>query len=190
AGVEPIIGAFVAGLALNKLIPLSSALMNRIEFMGNSLFIPFFLISVGMIVDVSVITHGPAALIVAGTLITVALSGKWIAAWLTQLILKYSKEQRQLIFGLSSSHAAATLAIILVGFKAGIIDENILNGTIILILITCVFGTIATEKAAKKGMNRELPINSIRFINADESGINLFRAKPATKAPIIGSTPA
>lgn len=150
AGVEPIIGAFVAGLALNKLIPLSSALMNRIEFMGNSLFIPFFLISVGMIVDVSVITHGPAALIVAGTLITVALSGKWIAAWLTQLILKYSKEQRQLIFGLSSSHAAATLAIILVGFKAGIIDENILNGTIILILITCVFGTIATEKAAKK----------------------------------------
>ncbi|WP_288071493.1 cation:proton antiporter [Hydrotalea sp.] len=150
AGVEPIIGAFVAGLALNKLIPHSSALMNRIEFMGNSLFIPFFLISVGMIVDVSVITHGPAALIVAGTLIAVALSGKWLAAWLTQLFLKYSKAQRQLIFGLSSSHAAATLAIILVGFRANIIDENILNGTIILILVTCVFSSFATEKASKK----------------------------------------
>src|SRR5690554_163684 len=80
AGVEAIIGAFVAGLALNKLIPHSSALMNRIEFIGNSLFIPFFLISVGMLVDVSVIMSGPTALIVAGTLTAVALFGKWLAA--------------------------------------------------------------------------------------------------------------
>jgi hypothetical protein len=150
AGVEPIIGAFVAGLALNKLIPHSSALMNRIEFIGNSLFIPFFLISVGMIVDVSVITKGPEALIVAATLSVVALFGKWFAALFTQQVFKYSAAQRQLIFGLSSSHAAATLAVILVGFKAGILDENILNGTIILILITCIVASFATEKAAKK----------------------------------------
>ncbi len=150
AGVEPIIGAFVAGLALNKLIPHSSALMNRIEFIGNSLFIPFFLISVGMLVDVSVILSGPTALIVAGTLSVVALFGKWFAALLTQLIFKYSKAQRQLIFGLSSAHAAATLAVILVGYKAEILDENILNGTIILILITCIVASFATEKAAKK----------------------------------------
>lgn len=150
AGVEPIIGAFVAGLALNKLIPHSSALMNRIEFIGNSLFIPFFLISVGMLVDVSVILSGPAALIVAGTLSVVALFGKWFAALFTQLIFKYSKAQRQLIFGLSSAHAAATLAVILVGYKAEILDENILNGTIILILITCIVASFATEKAAKK----------------------------------------
>lgn len=150
AGVEPIIGAFVAGLALNKLIPHSSALMNRIEFMGNSLFIPFFLISVGMLVDVSVILSGPTALIVAGTLSVVALFGKWFAALVAQITFKYSKSQRQLIFGLSSSHAAATLAIILVGYKAEILDENILNGTIILILITCIVASFATEKAAKK----------------------------------------
>lgn len=150
AGVEPIIGAFVAGLALNKLIPHSSALMNRIEFIGNSLFIPFFLISVGMVVDTKILLKGPGALIVAATLTTVALSGKWIAALFTQLIFKYSQGQRQLIFGLSSAHAAATLAIILVGFNAGIIDENILNGTIILILITCVVASFATEKAGKK----------------------------------------
>ncbi len=150
AGVEPIIGAFVAGLALNKLIPHSSALMNRIEFIGNSLFIPFFLISVGMLVDVSVILSGPMALIVAGTLTVVALFGKWFAALFTQLIFKYSKAQRQLIFGLSSAHAAATLAVILVGYKAEILDENILNGTIILILITCIVASFATEKAAKK----------------------------------------
>jgi Kef-type K+ transport system membrane component KefB/nucleotide-binding universal stress UspA family protein len=150
AGVEPIIGAFAAGLALNKLIPHSSALMNRIEFIGNSLFIPFFLISVGMLVDVSVILSGPTALIVAGTLSVVALFGKWFAALFTQLIFKYSKAQRQLIFGLSSAHAAATLAVILVGYKAEILDENILNGTIILILITCIVASFATEKAAKK----------------------------------------
>lgn len=150
AGVEPIIGAFVAGLALNKLIPHSSALMNRIEFIGNSLFIPFFLISVGMLVDISVISSGPMALIVAGTLSVVALFGKWFAALFTQLIFKYSKAQRQLIFGLSSAHAAATLAVILVGYKAEILDENILNGTIILILITCIIATFTTEKAAKK----------------------------------------
>lgn len=150
AGVEPIIGAFVAGLALNKLIPHSSALMNRIEFIGNSLFIPFFLISVGMLVDVSVILSGPTALIVAGTLSVVALFGKWFAAFFTQLVFKYTKTQRQLIFGLSSAHAAATLAVILVGYKAEILDENILNGTIILILITCIIASFATEKAGKK----------------------------------------
>ncbi len=150
AGVEPIIGAFVAGLALNKLIPHSSALMNRIEFIGNSLFIPFFLISVGMIVDVSVITKGPTAIIVAATLTVVALFGKWFAALFTQLVFGYSSAQRQLIFGLSASHAAATLAIILVGYKVEILDENILNGTIILILVTCIIASFATEKAGKK----------------------------------------
>ncbi|MBW1654227.1 cation:proton antiporter [Flavobacterium quisquiliarum] len=150
AGVEPIIGAFVAGLALNPLIPHSSALMNRIEFIGNSLFIPFFLISVGMLVDVSVILSGPTALIVAGTLSIVAIFGKWIAAFFTQIVFKYTRTERQLIFGLSSAHAAATLAVILVGFKAKILDENILNGTIILILITCIVASFATEKAAKK----------------------------------------
>jgi len=150
AGVEPIIGAFVAGLALNKLIPHSSALMNRIDFIGNSLFIPFFLISVGMLVDVQVIFSGYNAWIIAGALTFIAITGKWIAAFFTQLAFSYSRTQRQLIFGLSSAHAAATLAIILVGFKAGILDKNILNGTIILILVTCVIASLATEKAARK----------------------------------------
>ena len=150
AGVEPIIGAFAAGLALNKLIPHSSTLMNRIAFIGNSLFIPFFLISVGMVVDLSVIAQGPMALIIAGTLSLVAIAGKWLAAFFTQITFKYSKAQRQLIFGLSSSHAAATLAVILVGYKAGVLDDNILNGTIILILITCLISSFATELSAKK----------------------------------------
>lgn len=150
AGVEPIIGAFLAGLALNRLIPHSSALMNRIEFIGNSLFIPFFLISVGMLVDISVIFSGPTALIVAATLSVVAIFGKWLAAFFTQLVFRYSSAQRKVIFGLSSGHAAATLAVIIVGFNAGIIEENILNGTIILILVTSIVSTLATARAARK----------------------------------------
>lgn len=150
AGVEPIIGAFVAGLSLNRLIPHSSALMNRLEFVGNALFIPFFLISVGMVVDVRVLTRGTDAVVVAAVLTVVALAGKWLAALLTQVVFRYTGAQRQLIFGLSSSHAAATLAIILVAYKAGIIDENILNGTIILILVTCLVSSFATESAAKQ----------------------------------------
>lgn len=149
AGIEPIIGAFVAGLALNRLIPHSSILMNRIEFVGNALFIPFFLISVGMLVDLKVLFNGPDALIIAGSLTIVAILGKYLSASFTSWIFKYTKNQTLLIFGLSSAHAAATLAIILVGYQAKIIDDHILNGTIILILITCVVASFATEKASR-----------------------------------------
>ncbi|EHQ25798.1 cation:proton antiporter [Mucilaginibacter paludis] len=156
AGVEPIIGAFMAGLALNRLIPHTSILMNRIEFVGNAIFIPFFLISVGMLVDLRVLFRGPEAITVACCLSTVALAGKWLAALITQQTFKYSATQRGLLFGLSSSHAAATLAIILVGYKTKIIDDNILNGTIILILITCVVASFATERASRKIANKEI----------------------------------
>jgi len=150
AGLEPIIGAFVAGLALNSLIPHSSALMNRIDFIGNSLFIPFFLISVGMLVDTSVIFGGPKSLIVGAVLTLMAVFSKWLAAFFTQVLFKFSRPQRQLIFGLSSSHAAAALAVILVGFKANIIDENILNATIIIILVTSIIASFVTQNAARK----------------------------------------
>ena len=155
AGVEPIIGAFMAGLALNKLIPYSSTLMNRIEFIGQSIFIPFFLISVGMLVDIKVLLNGPAAVIIAVTLSVVALIGKWLAASATSYTFWYTADQRRLIFGLSSSHAAATLAVILVGFQAKIIDENALNGTILLILVTCLVATIVTENAARRILTSE-----------------------------------
>jgi Kef-type K+ transport system membrane component KefB len=150
AGVEPIIGAFSAGLALNKLIPPTSVLMNRIEFVGNAVFIPIFLISVGMLVDLRVLFKGPQAITVALCLTAVALFGKWLAAIITQRVFNYSHVQGRLIFGLSSSHAAATLAIILVGYKARLIDDNILNGTIILILVTCIAASFITEAASKK----------------------------------------
>lgn len=174
AGVEPIIGAFLAGLALNSLIPESSALMNRIEFLGNSLFIPFFLISVGMLVDVSVILKGWSALIVAGTLSVVAISGKWLAAFCTQKVFRYTRTQRRTIFGLSSGHAAATLAVILVGYEAGILDDNILNGTVILILITSIVSTLSTENAAKN-----------LILETDDSSPEQLKAIESTKQETI-----
>jgi Kef-type K+ transport system membrane component KefB len=150
AGVEGIIGAFLAGLALNQLIPHTSPLMNRVEFTGNAIFIPFFLISVGMIVDLRVLLNGPTALYIAGTLIVVALLTKWLAAFITQKIFGYSADQRQIIFGLSTSHAAATIAVILIGYNMKIVDENVLNGTIVLILITCMTGSFVTANAGKR----------------------------------------
>lgn len=150
SGLEPIIGAFAAGLTLNRLIPPTSSLMNRIEFVGNSLFIPFFLISVGMLIDIKVLSQGSQALIVAGSLTAVAVLGKWLASYTTGVIFSFSPAQRNLIFGLSSAHAAATLAVILVGYNIGLIDDNILNGTIVLILITCLVASFVTEDAGKK----------------------------------------
>lgn len=208
-GLEPIIGAFVAGLALNKLIPESSALMNRIEFIGNSLFIPFFLIAVGMHVNIKVITAGPMALAVAAALSIVAVTGKWLAAWTTQHIFKYSKEQRGLIFGLSGSHAAATLAVILVGYEAHILDENILNGTIILILITCIISSLVTERSAKailiqneaksatseekEGSNKENIIvtasKAIKFEKLLELGLLIKNKKSDTPITILSVVP-
>lgn len=186
AGLEPIIGAFVAGLALNKLIPHSSALMNRIEFIGNAIFIPFFLIAVGMIVDVSVLSKGPMALIVAGTLTVVAVAGKYLAAWATQLSFKYSSNQRNLIFGLSNAHAAATLAVIMVGYNNNIIDENVLNGTILLILITCIIASMVTESASKKIVVEGHQEDShIEHVEESEEQIMIPIANLNTMEPIL-----
>lgn len=161
AGIEAIIGAFLAGLALNRLIPHTSPLMNRIEFVGNALFIPFFLIGVGMLIDYKVLFGGFDTLIIAGIMSIIATVGKYLAAFLTQKTFKFSKDQRLLIFGLSNSQAAATLAAVLIGYNIIIgqtelgepirlLNENILNGTIIMILITCTLASFATQKSALK----------------------------------------
>lgn len=160
AGIEAIIGAFFSGLVLNKFVPASSPLMNRIDFVGNAIFIPFFLIGVGMLVDISVLAKGWGALRVAGVIIVVAMVTKYLAALLTRKVLKLSKDEGMMIFGLSSSHAAATLAIILVGYNiitgetpAGepirLLNEDVLNGTILLILISCAVSSFAVEKASR-----------------------------------------
>lgn len=150
AGLEPIIGAFAAGFMLNRLIPSDSILRNRIDFTGNALFIPFFLVSVGMIVDLRVILSGPTAIIVAVVLTAVALAGKFLASEIASRFIGFTRDQRRLLFGLTSSHAAAILAVIMVGFRIGIVDETIINGTVFLILITCLVSSVVTESAGRK----------------------------------------
>ena len=150
AGLEPIIGAFFAGIVLNRFIPSVSPLMNRIEFVGNALFIPYFLIGVGMLIDLSVIFSGWKALFVALVMSGVATLSKWLAAWVTQKHFGLTKTDRAMIFGLSNGQAAATLAAVLIGYNLGLFDENILNGTIIMILVTCTISSFATERAAQK----------------------------------------
>lgn len=150
AGLESIVGAFLAGIALNKVIPHNSVLMNRIIFIGNTLFIPFFLIASGMLVDLRLFFSGTEALLYAGILSGVALFTKYLAAQVTGLLFGYNKYERRVIYGLSASHAAATLAVIRVGYDIGLIDQNAINGTILLILITCLASSFITERAARK----------------------------------------
>lgn len=153
AGIEAIVGAFLTGLALNRLIPSTSSLMNRIEFVGNAVFIPFFLIGVGMLVDYRTFFKDFETIKVAAVMTVVATVAKYLAAWLTQKSLRYSADERRIIFGLSNAQAAATLAAVLVGYNVGLLDDTILNGTIVMILITC---TIASLEAQKGGKNISL----------------------------------
>ncbi len=160
AGIEAIIGAFLAGLALNRLIPHTSPLMNRIEFVGNAIFIPFFLIGVGMLIDYRAFFQDFETIKVAAVMIVIATSAKFFAAWLTQKTYKFSVDERRLIFGLSNAQAAATLAAVLVGYNIIIgetetgepirlLSESILNGTILMILFTCTIASFVAQKGAK-----------------------------------------
>ncbi len=161
AGIEGIIGAFLAGLALNKLIPTTSPLMNRIEFVGNALFIPFFLIGVGMLIDYRVFFSDIETIFVAVVMTVVATVSKYLAAFFTQKTFKFSSAQRDVIFGLSNAQAAATLAAVLVGYNVIIgenpdgspirlLGESILNGTILMILVTCTVASVIAQKGAYK----------------------------------------
>lgn len=145
-GVEPIVGAFFAGLVLNRLIPETSPLMNRVQFVGNSLFIPFFLLYIGMLVDLDVLVSDPTAWGVMGAMLAANIGAKLIASKVTQRIFNYSPAEGWVIFGLSTTEAAATLAAALVGLQLGIIDEAVMNGVIMLILVTCIIGPFIVEK--------------------------------------------
>lgn len=155
-GMEGILGAFLAGLVLNPLIPHVSPLMNHLEFVGNALFIPYFLIGVGMLIDVQVIFGDGDALKVAAVMIIMALLGKWIACWLTQKLSGMTALERKMMYGLSTAQAAATLAAVLVGYNMimpngeRLLNEDVLNGTVLLILVTCIVSSLITERAARR----------------------------------------
>ena len=159
AGLESIIGAFLAGMALNRLIPSTSPLMNRVVFVGNAIFIPFFLIGVGMLIDYRAFFTNWDTIKVGAVMIVVATVAKFGAAWLTQKTFRMSVDQRRVIFGLSNAQAAATLAAVMVGYNvilgetpAGepirLLNESVLNGTILMILVTCTMASFSAQKGA------------------------------------------
>ena len=159
AGMEAIIGAFLSGLALNRLIPQSSPLMNRVEFVGNAIFIPFFLLGVGMLIDYRTFFTSFETIKVGLIMIIVATAAKYIAAWMTQKTFHLSTDQRSVIFGLSNAQAAATLAAVMVGYNVitgtdangepiRLLNESVLNGTILMILVTCTIASFAAQKGA------------------------------------------
>ena len=159
AGMEAIIGAFLSGLALNRLIPQSSPLMNRVEFVGNAIFIPFFLLGVGMLIDYRTFFTSFETIKVGLIMIIVATAAKYIAACMTQKTFHLSTDQRSVIFGLSNAQAAATLAAVMVGYNVitgtdangepiRLLNESVLNGTILMILVTCTIASFAAQKGA------------------------------------------
>ena len=155
AGMEGIFGAFLAGLVLNRLIPRVSPLMNRTEFVGNALFIPYFLIGVGMLIDLRALFNGGDTLMVVAVMVVIGTLTKWIAAWITQLLYRMSKASRQMMFGLSNAHAAGALAMVMVGTKIEVspgeylMNDDMLNGVVIMILFSCIISSMVTEHAAR-----------------------------------------
>ena len=158
-GLEGIFGAFLAGLILNRYIPGVSPLMNRLEFIGNALFIPYFLISVGMLINISILYHEPFVIAITASLVFFGTLGKAMAAWLASKVFKLPKHSATMMFGLSSAHAAGSIAMLLVGLNIvmpnssePVVTNSVLNGVVIMILITCVFASIVTQSVSKKMM--------------------------------------
>lgn len=156
AGLEGILGAFLVGLVFNRLIPHVSPLMNHVEFVGNALFIPYFLIGVGMIIDVKSFFMEGKAFEVAIVMTLVPLVSKWIAAFITQKLYRMNSNERRIIFGLSSAKVAASLAAVLIGHDIimnngeRLLNDDVLNGTILMILITTIVSSFVTERASRK----------------------------------------
>ncbi len=160
AGVDAIIGAFLGGLSLNRLIPHTSPLMNRIKFVGNAIFIPFFLIGVGMLINIQAFFKDYDTLKVAIVITVAATVAKYFSAWITQKLFGFSVDQRRLIFGLISAHAAVALATVLIGYNiitgytlegnpVRLLNESVLNGTILFVLVTCTLATFVGQRGAE-----------------------------------------
>ncbi len=154
-GIEGIFGAFMAGLILNRYIPRLSPLMNRLEFIGNALFIPYFLIGVGMLINVRLLFQGGNIVWVVFVIVFIGTVGKALAAYLSARLFRLPLSSAHMMFGLTSAHAAAAIAMVMVGMKLEttpgqyLVGDDMLNGVVIMILFTCVISTLVTERAAQ-----------------------------------------
>ena len=155
-GIEGIVGAFFSGLILNRYIPRVSPLMNRIEFIGNALFIPYFLIGVGMLINVRTLFSGADMLWAVLLMVFFGTFGKALAAYVSSLMFRLSKADGHMMFGLTSAHAAGAIAMVMVGMRLEVapatylISDDMLNGVVMMILFTCIISTLMTEHASQK----------------------------------------
>lgn len=150
AGLEPIIGAFLVGIMLNKYIPNNSSLLSNLNFIGNGIFIPMFLFYVGMLIDYKSALIHKETLLLAAILTATALTGKLSVSFIAGKIFKFSNNEIGLLFGLSSAHAAVVIATALIGYNIGLISTYTLNATVILVLLSCISSSLVTEYFGKK----------------------------------------
>ena len=151
AGLEGLLGAFLAGLALNRLIPRTSPLMSYIQFVGNALFIPYFLIGVGMLIDLRVLFGDVQTIWIVVVMVLVGTLSKWIASRVMCWVSKDLKGGSMLMFGLTNAHAAGALAIVMIGTdpQVDLMDASVLNATVMLILFSCIISSFATNEGAR-----------------------------------------
>ena len=178
-GLEGIFGAFFSGLILSRYIPRVSALMNRIEFIGNALFIPYFLIGVGMLINVRTLAGGPHIIWVMVLIAFFGTFGKAVAAYFSSLLFRLTKADGNMMFGLTSAHAAGAIAMVMVGMRLEVgpgrylVSDDMLNGVVLMILVTCIISTLMTEHAAKQIiMQEKLHLNK-KEENTDDERILL-----------------
>lgn len=155
-GLEGIFGAFFSGLILNRYVPPLSPLMNRIEFIGNAIFIPYFLIGVGMLINLRLLFEGGGIITTVICIVVVGTLGKALAAYISCFVMKLSWLAGHLMFGLTSAHAAAGIAIVMIGMKTQVdkgvylVGDEMLNGVVVMILFTCIISTVVTDRAARQ----------------------------------------
>lgn len=191
AGLEGIFGAFLAGLLLNRLIPHVSPLMNRTEFVGNALFIPYFLIGVGMLINLKALFNGGETIKVVTVMVLVATLTKWVAAWVTQKIYDMTVLARRMLFGLSNAHAAGALAMVMVGMKIEtapgqfLMNEDMLNGVVIMILFSSIISSMVTEHAARALTLSEENGEQNPARDKEEERMLVAIANPETVEPLV-----
>ena len=160
-GLEGIFGAFLAGLILNRYIPHVSPLMNRIEFIGNAIFIPYFLIGVGMLINVRLLFQGGDILWIVLLIAFFGTFGKAVAAYVAGFLFRLPLSSGHMMFGLTSAHAAGAIAMVMVGINLQtadgkyLVSDDILNGVVIMILVTCIISTLVTQFSAETIIMRD-----------------------------------
>lgn len=178
-GFEGIFGAFFAGLILNRYIPAVSPLMNRIEFIGNALFIPYFLIGVGMLINLQMLFNGGHILLFVAVVTLMGTLGKLLAAYMVCIGFRLPLSSGNMMFGLTAAHAAGAIAMVMVGMKIEtspgvyLVNDEMLNGVVLMILFTCIISTIVTEHSAQEITLRDQELASVDTVKADDEHILL-----------------